>query len=82
MVDLIVSLLQVPGEIMRNFILAIPLWIARGLFILYPVVLLWWIFSMEKSEVRDVIHGQTKPVDLRPFVAISLIGQIVIYLIF
>ncbi len=82
MIDFIVSILQFPGEIMRDFILAIPLWLAKGLFILYPLLILIWIFSMEKSEVKDEIPDTGQKINLRPFVAISLVGQIVIYIIF
>ncbi len=82
MIEFIVSILQIPGAFLREIILAIPLWVAKILFIIYPLLLLIWVLRMDKSEVKDDLPGTGKKIDLRPYVAVSLLGQVVIYLIF
>lgn len=80
--DWIASILRVPGDALREFTLQIPLSAAKGVYILYFVILLIWVLKMRKSEVVGLLPGKKTPIDLRPYAAAALIGQIVIYIIF
>ncbi len=81
-IDWIVTVFYGPGELLRNLTLVIPMWLAKGFFILYPILLLVWVYNMRESEVKGELPGKRKAIDLRPYVAVSLIGQVFIYLYF
>ena len=80
--DSFANLLRGPGEALREATMAIPLSVAKGIFILYFTVLLVLVLTMRKSEVVGELPGKKTPIDLRPYAAAALIGQIAIYLIF
>lgn len=80
--DWMASILRGPGEFLREASLAIPLSAAKGIFIGYFVLLLVWVLTMRKSEVIGNLPGTSKTIDLRPYAAAALIGQILIYLAF
>ena len=82
MIELIINLLHGPGDFLRNLSLAVPLWMGRGLFILYPFLLIVWVWRMRPEEVKGDLPGAKRNVDLRPYVAFSMAGQMLIYLIF
>lgn len=81
-IDFVADILRVPGGFLRELTLQIPLSVAKGCFIAYFTILLIWVLTMKKSEVCGVLPGKAKPIDLRPYAAVALIGQIVIYWIF
>ncbi|MEW6237838.1 MAG: hypothetical protein AB1656_20825 [Candidatus Omnitrophota bacterium] len=82
LIDGFASLIRLPGDALREAVVAIPLWAAKGIFLFYPLILLIWIYSMRESEVKGELPGAKKIIDLRPYAAASLIMQIVIYAIF
>ncbi len=82
MADWIASILRGPGGLLREWTLQIPLTAAKGIFILYYLILLVWVLTMRRSEVTGILPGKKTTLDLRPYAAAALIGQIVIYLIF
>ena len=80
--DIIANYLRGPGEFLRELTLAIPMPVAKGIFLLYFAILLVWILTMRKSEMVGELPGKKTPINLRPYAAAAMIGQIVIYLIF
>lgn len=80
--DTIAAVLRIPGEALRQWMMMIPLEVARGLFLLYYTILLVWVLTMNKSEVVGTLEGRTKPLNLRPYAAGAILLQIVIYYIF
>ncbi len=80
--DFIASILRGPGLWLRELSLAIPMSVARGFFLLYFFILLIWVLRMKKSATSGELSGISKPVDLRPYAAMLLIIQIVIYIVF
>ncbi len=70
------------GESLRAFLLTIPLWFAKGLFILYYASILVWVLLKDKSQVQGEIPGRKKPFDVRPLVITSLGALILVYIIF
>ncbi len=82
LIDAIANILRVPGDYLRELTLMIPHSAARTIFILYFAALLVWVLTMPKSEVCGVLPGKKEPIDLRPYAAAALIGQIMIYSLF
>jgi len=82
MADLIASYLRGPGDALREAVMAIPLSVAKGIFIVYFILLILWVLSMKKSEVEGPLHGVRKSINLRPYAVAALLGEIVIYAIF
>ena len=87
--DFIANLLRGPGDIMRDWVLAIEkltwngeMWAAKGFFILYFVLLITWVITIPKDEMRFKLVSLDKEISLRPFAIASLCTMIVIYLIF
>ena len=80
--DWVASILRVPGDWLRDLTVAVPLNAARGLFILYFLVLLIWVITMKKSETSGTVPGKKKPIDLRIYAAAALIVQLILYLKF
>ena len=82
LIDSIADLLRFPGDWLRNLSLLVPLWAAKGLFLLYPIILFIWVVLKDRSEVKGEVQLRKKEVDLRPYAAIALILQVVIYAVF
>jgi len=82
LVDGIASLIRIPGDALREAVVAVPLWAAKGIFLLYPLILLIWIYSMRESEVKGNLPGTDKVIDLRLYAAAALVMQIIIYAVF
>ena len=78
----IASLLRVPGDWLRELILAVPMNAARGLFLFYYLVLLIWVLTLKESEVCGTVPGKKKPLNLRPYAILALVVQLVLYAIF
>ncbi|MBI1389145.1 MAG: hypothetical protein GC154_11930 [bacterium] len=78
----IASILAVPGEALRQFALLIPMWMAKGCFILYFAILIAWVWLLPREEMVGPVPGRKKPVDLRIYATASMVGMIIIYLIF
>ncbi|MFP6582487.1 MAG: hypothetical protein VCD00_07995 [Candidatus Hydrogenedentota bacterium] len=80
--DFFSSILQVPGEAMRNLVLMIPMPFAKVVFITYFVILIVWIGTLSKSETVFKPEFLKKEISLKPFAIFSLYLMIVIYTIF
>jgi hypothetical protein len=80
--DFIVEFLRGPGDVMRDWVLAVPMWMAKGFFILYFVILISWVITIPKDEMRFKLEKLGKEISLRPFAVVSLCTMIIIYLIF
>jgi len=80
--DLVANILRVPGDMMRNVVVAIePPW-AKGIFIAYFILLMVWVITIPKEEMRFKLESANKEISLRPFALLSLTTCIVIYLVF
>jgi len=79
--DTIANLFRGMGDIMRGWMLAIPLEVAKGIFIVYFLLLIYWIIKLPEDEVTLALDGR-KIIKLRPYALFSLITIIIIYLIF
>ncbi len=82
LIDLIASLLRIPGDFLRELVIAIPLGVARMLFLLYFALLIFWVLTRPKSDVQGTLPISKKQIDLRPYAIVALSGQIIIYLMF
>ena len=81
--DPIALILQYPGEMFRQLILAIPLSGAKAIFLAYPIILILWVMMFKKEEVQGKLHlCGNWTIDIRPVVLIALLGQVIIYYIF
>jgi hypothetical protein len=80
--DAIANVLRVPGDMMRDMLLAIPMPVAKGIFIGWFLFLIIWVLRLPREEVMYKPEGSDKEVPLRPFAVASLSLMIVIYLIF
>ncbi len=79
--DTIANLFRGAGDLMRGWVLAIPMSVAKGVFIVYFMVLIFWIIKLPEDEVTlNVASG--KVIKLRPFALFSLIITVLIYFIF
>lgn len=80
--DAISTILQIPGKIMGDIALAIPIEAAKGIFIAYFLVLLFWVMFIPKEEAQFQLIEGGKIYSLKPMTAVSLAIIIAIYLIF
>jgi hypothetical protein len=80
--DAVSSILQVPGEAMRNLTLLIPMPVAKGIFILYFLILIVWVATLTREESVFEPELLKKEVSLKPFAIFSLTLMIAIYLVF
>lgn len=80
--DPLADWLRQPGAAMREWVLTIPMWAAKGFFIVYYVGILVWVFLKKKEEVQGQLPYREKLFDVRPIVALSLLGLILIYVVF
>ncbi|MBL7014267.1 MAG: hypothetical protein ISR83_07585 [Candidatus Marinimicrobia bacterium] len=79
--DTIANLFRGIGDLMRGWVLAIPLGVAKGIFIAYFILLIYWIIKLPENEVTLALDNG-KIVHLRPFALFSLATIVVIYLVF
>jgi len=77
--DTVAQALRVPGDAMRDVLLAVPLPIARFLFLAIPAMLLLWALLMDPSRLRGQFSEHGRTVNLRPYILIALAIQIAIY---
>lgn len=69
------------GDVMRGWMLAIPMSVAKGIFIVYFLLLIYWIIKLPENEVTLTLESG-KTIHLRPYALFSLTTLVVIYLIF
>lgn len=79
--DTIANLFRGMGDIMRGWMLAIPMSVAKGVFIVYFLLLIAWIISLPENEVTLALDSG-KMIRLRPYALFSLVTIIVIYMVF
>ncbi len=79
--DTIANLFRGMGDVMRSWMIAIPMSVAKGVFIIYFLLLIVWIIRLKENEVTLTLENG-KIIKLRPYALFSLITIIVIYLIF
>ena len=80
--DALSPVLQVPGELGREMVLAIPMSAARGIFIVYYLILIIWVATLPREESVFEPELLKKEISLKPFAIFSLSMMIVIYLYF
>ncbi len=49
--DTIANLFRGVGDMMRDWMLAIPMSVAKGVFIVYFFILIYWIIKLPENEV-------------------------------
>ena len=79
--DTIANLFRGMGDIMRGWMLAIPMSVAKGVFIVYFLLLIAWIISLPENEVTLALDSG-KMIRLRPYALFSMATIIVIYMVF
>ncbi|MFP6598156.1 MAG: hypothetical protein VCC01_11920 [Candidatus Hydrogenedentota bacterium] len=67
---------------MRNLTLMVPMWAAKGIFILYFLILIAWVATLPRNESVFEPEMLKREVSLKPFAIFSLSLMIVIYMIF
>lgn len=67
------------GDFLRNLLLQIPLGLVKIIFIAVPLLLLIWVMRRPRDQSADPSQSD-KPVDLRPWAALALGFQVLIYL--
>ncbi len=80
--DFFSTILRVPGEAMRNLTLMVPMWAAKGIFILYFLILIAWVATLPRNESVFEPEMLKREISLKPFAIFSLSLMIVIYMIF
>ncbi len=80
--DFFANILRIPGDWLRELVLAIDLTVARGFFILYFILLIVWVSTLPKDEILLKMKSTGKEVNLRPYALSALASQIIIYMIF
>lgn len=79
--DTIANLFRGIGDILREWMLVVPMPIAKGVFIVYFLFLIVWVVRLPENEVTLTLDNG-RMIKLRPYALFSLITIIVIYLIF
>ena len=79
--DTIANLFRGIGDILREWMLVVPMPIAKGVFIVYFLFLIVWVVRLPENEVTLTLDNG-RMFKLRPYALFSLITIIVIYLIF
>ena len=79
--DTIANLFRGMGDVMRGWMLAIPMIVAKGVVVVYFLLLIYWIIKLPENEVTLSLEGG-KTIHLRPYALTSLAIIIVIYLVF
>ena len=80
--DAISSILQVPGEAMRQLVLMVPISGAKAIFIAYYLILIFWVATLPKEEAEFEPQFLKRKITLKPFAIASLAFMIAIYLYF
>jgi len=80
--DFFAAILRVPGSLFRDWIVAVDVGIAKGIFLAYFILLIAWVLTLRKEEVTVTNEQTGKSVSLRPYAVLALLSQVVIYLIF
>lgn len=80
--DALAGILRTPADWLRGVALNVPMPAARGIFLCYFAVLLVWILFARKEDMIGDLGAGGKPVNLRPWAAAALLGQMVIYGVF
>ncbi len=68
------------GDFLRNALLQIPLGLVQLIFIAVPALLLIWVLRRPPDGQSNAPDSET-PVDLRPWAALALGCQVLIYLL-
>lgn len=79
--DPIAELIRIPGDALRDFAISIPMWLAKGFFLIYYVAVLAWVWLMKKEYTVQTLPGRKKPFDVRPIATASMVGLIIITLV-
>ena len=79
--DTIANMFRGMGDVMRGWMLAIPMSVAKGIIIVYFLLLIYWIIKLPENEVTLALESG-KTIHLRPYALFSLTTLVVIYLIF
>ncbi len=79
--DTIANLFRGMGDMMRGWVLAIPMPVAKSIFIAYFLFLIVWIIRLPDNEVTVVLNSG-KTIQLRPYALFSLTSIVIIYLVF
>jgi hypothetical protein len=66
------------GDFIREILLRVPLPAARGLFLATFLVVLLWVLTLPREETTDGAAGANLR-NLKPWAALALLVQIVIY---
>ena len=80
--DSISNLFRIPGQFIRNILLSIDLHIAKSLFIIYFLTIIYWVYKLPKAEVILSNENTGKDINLKPFAISAMAIIIIIYLIF
>ena len=71
------------GELVRGWMMAVPMPVVRALFVLLPLVLLLWVLRLPRQTVQaPTRHGEKGGANLKLWAAVALALQVVIYLVF
>ena len=79
--DTIANLFRGMGDVMRGWVLAIPMSVAKGIFIVYFLFLIYWIIKLPENEVTLALESG-KIINIINYALFSLATIVVIYLIF
>lgn len=67
------------GDFLRNLLSQVPLWAVRVIFVLLLVVLLVWVLSLPRTEMRPPGGQPRWDANLKLWAAVALLIQIAIY---
>lgn len=76
--DPIAMALRVPGDALRQVAMMVPMWMAKGFFLLYYILVVIWVWVMKKERTVHPLPGREKPFDLRPLATVSMVCLIII----
>jgi len=74
-----VTVLHDVGQFVRDLLLAVPLPVARAVFLAVPTVVLIWVLTLPGSETKPPDHAGGWGGNLKVIAAVALLLQIVIY---
>ncbi len=73
------SPLRSVGDFIRELFLAVPLEVARLLFVLLPALLLIWVFCLPRTETTAAATSRHSCRNLKIWAILALALQVVIY---